>query len=417
VSKRLLMIAFHYPPCHGSSGLQRTLAFSRYLRNHDWQPALLTVTSGAYESTSESLLSSIPTGMPIHRVWTLDTARHLSIFGRYPSRLAVPDRWASWRWGAIRKALKLVRELRPDAIWSTYPIATAHSIAASVAEQSGLPWIADMRDPMVELDPYTGIEFPEDPAVRKARLEIESRVMRLASRVVFCTEGARNICVDRYGTECESKFSIISNGYDEDAFQSVGTSPPTEPADRAFTLLHSGTVYPGSDRGPEGLFEAIHALNASDQLPGGFRIVFRASGHDDYLNHLARQFAISSLVRLEPQVDYRSALQEMMSCSALLVIQGPSSNPAIPAKLYEYFRARKPLFGLVHPAGETAGLLERLNAGVTAAPDDPAAIASALRTFFARIREGQVVNVSEDDLPRFSREYQTGELAMILDNL
>jgi len=29
--KRILMIAFHYPPLRGSSGIQRTLKFSRYL--------------------------------------------------------------------------------------------------------------------------------------------------------------------------------------------------------------------------------------------------------------------------------------------------------------------------------------------------------------------------------------------------
>ena len=90
--KRLLMIAFHYPPCHGTSGSQRTLAFTRYLVDHGWDPALLTVRPSAYETTSDSELAKIPSGMTVSRAFALDVARHLAILGRYPSRLAVPDR-------------------------------------------------------------------------------------------------------------------------------------------------------------------------------------------------------------------------------------------------------------------------------------------------------------------------------------
>ena len=37
------MIAFHYPPMRGSSGIQRTLTFSQHLPRHGWQPLLLSV--------------------------------------------------------------------------------------------------------------------------------------------------------------------------------------------------------------------------------------------------------------------------------------------------------------------------------------------------------------------------------------
>jgi hypothetical protein len=40
--KRVLMIAFHYPPMHGSSGIQRTLKFSQYLPRSGWEPIILS---------------------------------------------------------------------------------------------------------------------------------------------------------------------------------------------------------------------------------------------------------------------------------------------------------------------------------------------------------------------------------------
>ena len=47
--KRILMVAFHFPPQRGSSGVQRTLKFSRYLGGHGWKPVVLSAHPRAYE--------------------------------------------------------------------------------------------------------------------------------------------------------------------------------------------------------------------------------------------------------------------------------------------------------------------------------------------------------------------------------
>ena len=50
--KRLLMIAFHFPPLAGSSGIQRTIGFARHLPRFDWEPLILTAHPRAYERVS-----------------------------------------------------------------------------------------------------------------------------------------------------------------------------------------------------------------------------------------------------------------------------------------------------------------------------------------------------------------------------
>ncbi len=58
--KRVLMVAFHFPPLAGSSGIQRTLRFAQHLPALGWQPIVLTAHPRAYEATSDDLTSEIP---------------------------------------------------------------------------------------------------------------------------------------------------------------------------------------------------------------------------------------------------------------------------------------------------------------------------------------------------------------------
>src|SRR5688572_18465464 len=90
--KRALLIAFHYPPVATSSGLQRTLAFSKYLPEYGWEPLVLTVSPRAYDVVRNDQLADIPEDIVVKRAFGLDARRHLAVAGRYPSWLATPDR-------------------------------------------------------------------------------------------------------------------------------------------------------------------------------------------------------------------------------------------------------------------------------------------------------------------------------------
>src|SRR6185369_1088675 len=120
--RKVLMVAYHFPPLAGSSGIQRTLRFAQQLPEFGWQPIVLTTHPRAYERTSDDLLREVPTDLPVARAFALDTARQLAIGGRYLGWLARPDRWMTWRFAAVGAGLSLVREHAPHAIWSTYPI-------------------------------------------------------------------------------------------------------------------------------------------------------------------------------------------------------------------------------------------------------------------------------------------------------
>ena len=403
--KRILMVAFHFPPLAGSSGIQRTLRFAKYLPEFGWEPLVLTAHPRAYEKTSEDQLSEIPKNTTVVRASAFDTARHFAIAKRYPGFLARPDRWISWLPGAIVSGMKMIHHYKPDVIWSTYPIATAHLIGHALHKRSGIPWVADFRDPMAQEG------YPSDPRTWQSYNRIEKLTTSKASLCTFTTPGTLRLYSERY-PQSSSRFNMIENGYDEETFAGLALGgSPLNPG--KITLLHSGIVYP-SERDPTQFMQAIRTLLDEGRISAHrLRIRFRASMHEDFLQSLTDKFGLQECIELLPPIPYKMALEEMMRADVLLIIQASNCNDQVPAKLYEYLRAGRPIFALTDPSGDTARILR--NAGIDAiAPlDQTEAIMDALSKVLIDQNDGTLARA--DAIEICSRKNRTFELATILD--
>jgi len=408
--RRVLMIAFHFPPQRGSSGVQRTLKFAQYLPAGGWLPAVLTASRHAHELQAADQLRDIPSGVDVRRAFALDTARHLAIRGRYLGLLALPDRWISWWLAAVPAGWRMIRRERPEVIWSTYPIATAHLIGLTLQRLSGLPWIADMRDPMLD------DEYPRGALARRAAAWIEARTVARCSRVVCTTPGAVRTYQARYPQVPARRFVLIENGYDEDNFGDA-QSVAAPARDGAFVMLHSGIIYP-SERDPRPLLGALAALLRDGLVCGvRLRLVLRAPVHDDYLNALIAEHGLQGVVEVAPHLPYREALAEMLAADALLLLQAANCNHQIPAKLYEYLRARRPLLALTDGAGDTAAALRGAGIGTIAPLDDQAAIMAAFESFLAAAREGTAPLPSYAASRAHARSARAAQLAALLSEV
>lgn len=407
-ARKALLIAYHYPPVQISSGVQRTLAFSADLPSLGWEPLVLSAHPRAFEKISEGQLKDIPPGAVVHRAWAWDTARHFSVRGRYLDVLALPDRWVSWWPAGVLAGLRMIRHYRPQVIFSTYPIATAHLIALALHKITGLPWVADFRDSMTE-DTY-----PREPRRRKVYLWLERQVVTHCSRAIFTTPGAVKMYRERYPDIPEDRWTLIPNGYNEAIFAevetaraNVSTAAPAAP----LRLVHSGVLYP-SERDPRAFFAAVAALKDRGQIsPATVQIVLRATGHDGLYAPMLQQHGIEDIVQLEGGVEYRQALLEMLDADGLLIFQASNCNHQIPAKLYEYFRARKPIFALTDKEGDTGQTL--LAAGITniAPLDDSAQLASQLLVFIQQLQSGTGTVANTEALKTSSRQYGSELLA------
>lgn len=413
--RRVLIVAFHYPPVAGSSGVQRTLKFSTYLRDHGWEPTILTVMPRAYEKVTQGQLAEIPPGMRVERAFALDSGRHLSLFGHFPARLGMPDRWCSWWPDGVRRGLRIIRQEQPDVIMSTFPIATAHMIARTLQRSSGLPWLADFRDHMTDPD------YPPDPAHWRYNRRLESDTVHACTKAIFTTRGALRMYAERYPELPESRWAIIENGFDEENFRDAereGAGAAAQRRNRGpLRLLHSGILYP-HERDPRCFFAAVAHLKSTGVLRADdVRIVLRATASDNVYRPLLAQAGIDDIIELAPSVGYRQALQEMLDADGLLLFQAAMANQQIPAKLYEYMRAGRPILALTDPAGDTAAAMRAAQTGMVCNLADTQDIAMRLHEFVDGIRAGTVRGTERAVADLHSRRSRTAELTAHLDEL
>jgi len=403
------MVAFHYPPCVGSSGVHRTLKFSRYLLDHGWDPLVLTAQPRAYAQTGPQQLAEIPPAVRVARAFALDSRRHLAVRGSSLRLSALPDAWSSWWLGAVPAGLRLIRRHRPAVLWSTYPIATAHMIALTLHRLTGVPWIADFRDSMTE-DGY-----PDDPATRRAYEWIERRAVRTAARLVFTAPSTRRMYLDRYPDLEAARCLVMSNGYDEADF--AGLPPAPAARSEPVRVIHAGVIYE-HERDPRPFFRAIARLRREGRVgAGSLRVELRGSGSDAYCARLVQELGIGDVVHVLPALPYRENLASCATAGALLLLQGETCNHQIPAKAYEYLRLAKPILALTSEKGDTAQLLGECGGTTIVDLADEEAIYRMLPGFLDSLRVGSHPRPDPARAGRYARHSQARDLAVCLSDV
>ncbi len=408
-SRRLLMITFHYPPSNSSSGGLRPLKFGKYLAELGWESSVLTVPTQCHESVDAALLREIPQSVRVHHASCFDTKKKLSIAGKYPGFLAVPDRFVSWLPFGVWTALRAIRREGITALYSTSPIPTAHLIALTVKRMTGLPWVADFRDPWVETE---GSEV-YGPLRQRFELWLERRVVIGADRVVVTTPEFKQYLLHRYGRSIGDKICVVYNGYDEEDLQDL--TPETDDPER-FTLLHAGLLDPHY-RNPLPILHALRQCLDGASLPADTRVTFIGGGTyaDQVLPGAVGELRLTPNVEVVGRMPYRRALARQAGASALLLMQGGDDTwMLIPAKAFEYLRTGRLILTTAPADSATGRLVREFDGTFLASPDDPKDIARSLTALYQVWSQG-VRHVKRDSVARLNRRATAAELASILD--
>jgi glycosyltransferase involved in cell wall biosynthesis len=406
--RRVLIVAYHFPPQTGSSGHLRALKFSRYLPENGWLPSVLTVHTRAYERVDNRQLNEIPREVNVVRCFALDTQRHLSFRGRYSLFTALPDRWVTWCAAAIPAGLREIYSKNVDVILTTFPVPSAVLIGYLLHRITGKPWVADFRDSMTEDD------YPRDATTRRTLRWLERKAVKHASRLLFTAPSARRMYLARYPELSPDRALLLTNGYDEEDFSGIESSAECRQPGAPVRLLHSGLIYP-EERNPIPFFHALARLKREGKISSSsLSVELRASGNEQRYLEITNRLDIQDLVRFLPSISYRKALEESSQADSLLLLQAASCDHQIPAKAYEYLRLAKPILALTTGQGDTAALLKECGGATIVDIANEESIYGALPQFLSAVQTSQHPLPDMSQVVAHSRRSRTRDLAASL---
>ncbi len=368
---RWLCIAYAFPPMN-RSGTQRTLGFVRHLDSLGWDASVITA-NGAGEPQDDNLLAAVPDATRVSRVpWrdrvaackellriaepgvrlppeARDTTAELATTQPHGLRdwftrlLHLPDSRSGWIRPAIRTSLDRIRQDAPRVIYSTSPYMSAHLVALKLQRRTGLPWVADFRDPWRD-NPFRKLDYRALDWLDARR---ERAVLLSANHIVMNTATARDRLCARY-PQFAAKCSVILNGYDASTFEFI---TPVRDADaNQLVIAHAGQFY--GSRSPVPYFRALRmAIEKTPTLAVTLRLHLIGADHYEGkpLADLARQEGVENLVRVFGSMPHAPTLQRLAGADALLLAgsDGPGADLQVPAKLFEYLALRRPIIAAI----------------------------------------------------------------------
>jgi glycosyltransferase involved in cell wall biosynthesis len=402
-NRRVLLVSYLFPPA-GGVGVQRALAYARYLPDSGAEVWVLAARNPSTPVMDRALVSEIPATAHMQRVSTPELpyqwrdrlwrmiARHgqqskerpgdtrsgestMSGGARLIRRLTSPDPQVVWTPWATRCAVKLIERHRIDTVLVTVPPFSALQLGVELKRRfPGLCIISDFRDEWLSF--YLSLDPTNRHSLRAESERRERAAVEASSLVVAVTATQSADIRSRYPDQPAEKFICIPNGYDPAAF---ATFRPRSHGTEKIVVSFFGTVYRYNS--PRSFLEA------ADRLPRELatRIETRFYGRiaDDQDRLLVSRYGT---VRIHGFMSYAAALRQLEETDFLLL--PVDSATAHAGKLFDYLAMGKPILAPTPPQGEIARLLADTGAGWAADPKDPAAMDRMLLTALETVRVG-----------------------------
>jgi glycosyltransferase involved in cell wall biosynthesis len=177
------------------------------------------------------------------------------------------------------------------------------------------------------------------------------------------------------------------------------------------SIAYLGQLY-GAMRDPSPLYDAIKLSNLT---PSDIQVEFYGPSEQD-IYPLAEKFGVSSFVFVKPRVPHSQSLRIQRDSDALLLLQAPDDPRNLPAKVFEYFAAGRPILGVGLDEGVPASLIGSRGAGLY--NSDPEAIARQLADWVEeKRRTGGIKDVPAHARDGLSRSEQLAGLEHFLTGL
>jgi glycosyltransferase involved in cell wall biosynthesis len=404
-TRTVLMVLYFFPPVGGIS-TSRNIRNVEYLPRYGWSPVVVTPAEAGYPVKDPSLLDLVAPTVEVIRTGSLEAGHvraWVSWIGRFlrmprPGRgraarsepirdgngaadstssarepdgllfrirrfVFFPDDQIGWLPFALRAALRRHRVAPVDVVYSTASPITSHLVAGLFKRRTGVPWVAEFRDPWLG----TALAKPIPWLHRRIKAKLERWIIQTADQVVFLAPSTARMYQERY--PFATNFVVIPNGYDRS--ETTVSSRPAE-AGRRFRIVYTGLLFRPIELAV--FFDGLDRLAARrPKLIEQLEVLFYGAVDPACQEVADRALAnerLSRVVDFRGYVPRREALQAVADADAALVLlgAGPGMGVYIPGKLFDYLGQSRQILAML-PKGDAWDVLDELDWGVAAEPD------------------------------------------------
>jgi hypothetical protein len=427
--KRVLIITYYWPPV-GGSGVQRWVKFAKYLPQEGWQPVIYTPENPDLSSIDMSLLEDIPKEAEIIKRRILEPygiyrkitgskgqikveanpgnggkgslIKRISMWIR--GNFFMPDPRCFWINPSARFLKKYLKEHPVDIIVSTGPPQSMHLIARKVSLATGIPWVADFRDPWTKIFYFKHLRLGKW-AERKHH-ELEQKVLDDATAIVAVSPLVQN----DFQNATDTPVHMITNGYDEEDYLNAVVP------DGRFNVVHTGLLT--AEGNPVELWKVLADMCAADRgFAGKFRLILAGKTDAKVLESIKEAGLEKYLTNLG-YLDHDKAVMEQRKASVLIlpIREEPETKAILPGKLFEYLAARRPILGVGTREGAMATVLQETGAGKIFNWSDTNDIKEYMENCWNRFCAG-TLETEAADIERFSRRSTTRRMAELFESI
>lgn len=435
--KRVLIISYYWPPT-GGSGVQRWVKFAKYLPEEDWQPVIYTPENPEQLAVDASLEAEVPSEAEVIRTRITEPyALYKKVLRRSGhSKEAVevnpvnaqnksflqkaamwvrgnffrPDPRCLWIRPSVRYLKKYLEEHPVDLIVTTGPPQSMHMIGLRLAKETGLPWVADFRDPWTKIFYFKHLSMT--PATERWHKKMEKAVLDEASAVVAVSP----LVQQEFQAMTDTPVELITNGFDECDFPSEKDTEAYGGPDKDFTITHTGLF--AADGNPTVLWDVLREkYQADDDFRKQLRIKLIGKNDEQILKALKDRGLQEALTDMGYQ-PHSVAVEQQRKASILILPlrKEPEYKAVLPGKLFEYMASERPVLGIGQPDGAMAMILGEAKTGTVLDWDDKKGISEYIEKCWKMHLEGRLTTVGAD-ISRFTRRSTTRQMAGLFDRL
>lgn len=300
---------------------------------------------------------------------------------RFPTNFTVHPigRLIAWSIYTILTWVNLITVKTGDVVFLRLPPLQLGLTGILARRLRGARVVLNVQDIHPDLSIESGLL--RNPFFIAAAQVFEKFIYRHMDEILVISEGFRRNLLEK-GVP-DKKIKILPNWVDTDF---LSPRPKDNPVARRlgladqFVLMYSGTISLSSSVTLERILEAADRLRSDP----GIRIAIVGEGlKKGDLTAKAEALRLSNVdfIPFQPYTD----LPDLLGAADVLLVplDKEKSLLSVPSKLYNFMAAGRPILGLAHPDSEVFQILVDTGCGTCAPPDDPSAIAAAIRALRA----------------------------------